>query len=369
MSKLRVCYDYQVFSWQRVGGISRYFTELAARIQALPSAQACVVAPLHINSYLATRRREIPTAGLYLGRAPRAPLLAGRACKALARALTALKRPDIVHETYYEAAATAGPAAKVVLTAYDMVDELFPELFPLNARVRGLRERAFQRADHVICISESTRRDLLRLYPVEPAKVSVAHLASSLERGSGEPTSLGDPYFLYVGQRDSYKNFMGLLNAFAQSGLAQSHQLLCFGGGGFKPYELEQAERLGLPLGRLRYLAGGDSLLARCYAGAEAFVYPSLYEGFGIPLLEAMACGCPILCGSAGSLAEVAGEAALYRDVADPASLAEGLLALARSAELRQALVAKGHARAKAFSWDKCAEQTMGIYQKLLGRA
>jgi len=368
MRRMRVCYDYQIFSWQRVGGISRYFTELAARMHALPGAQACVVAPLHINRYLAERRSAIPTWGLYAGRAPRAALLADKACAALARPLTAAARPDIVHETYYEAAGTAPRSARLVLTAYDMVDELYPELFPLNARVRSLRQQAFDRADHVICISESTRRDLLRLYAVEPGKASVVHLASSLAPSSEAPFSLGEPYFLYVGQRDSYKNFMGLLKAFAQSGLAESHRLLCFGGGSFKPYELEQAGCLGIPSDRVRSIAGDDALLARCYAGAVAFAYPSLYEGFGIPLLEAMACGCPILCGRAGSLAEVAGPAAHYCDAADPASLAEGLLALARFPKARQGLIAQGRERAKAFSWDRCAEQTLSIYEKLLGR-
>jgi glycosyltransferase involved in cell wall biosynthesis len=366
---MRVCYDCQIFSWQRVGGISRYFVELAARIHAMPGARARVVAPLHINRYLAGQRAAIPTSGFYVGGVPRAAVLAGRASGSLARALSRAYKPDIVHETYYSPISTTGSPAKVVLTVYDMIDEMYPELFPLNAKARGIRAAAFERADAVIAISESTRRDLLRQYAVDPGKVSVTHLATSLKPSSGPLLSLGDPFFLYVGQRDGYKNFQSLLCAFARSGLARTHKLVCFGGGGLRPYELEQAQRLGLPRDRVLLMAGDDRLLARCYAAAVAFVYPSLYEGFGIPLLEAMACGCPIICGSAGSLAEVAGPAALLCDVADPDAVALALGSLARSPEARQALLAKGRERARAFSWDKCAEQTFSIYEKLLGRA
>jgi glycosyltransferase involved in cell wall biosynthesis len=229
-----------------------------------------------------------------------------------------------------------------------------------------VRKAAFDRVDHLICISENTRTDLIRLYEVDAAKVSVIPLASSIVPSTRPPLPIEEPFFLYVGSRWGYKNFTGLMEAFRQSNLYKSHKIVCFGGDGFTDHELQRLKDLGLPLDRFEIIAGDDDLLARYYASALALVYPSLYEGFGIPLLEAMECNCPVLCGNASSLPEVAGDAAGYFDASDPLSIAEAMLKIANSPDGRRQLIQRGRDRVSQFSWDKCAKQTYAVYERLL---
>src|SRR5262249_28133837 len=149
-------------------------------------------------------------------------------------------------------------------------------------------------ADHVICISENTRQDLVRLFGVDPARTSVVHLGYSLtaqadplhtDNGEGRPT------LLYVGSRTGYKNFTALLQAYASSPVLREFELIAFGGHPVLPDERKEIERLGIG-DRVRFESGSDRELAARYRAASAFVFPSKYEGFGIPPLEAMSHGC-----------------------------------------------------------------------------
>jgi glycosyltransferase involved in cell wall biosynthesis len=123
---------------------------------------------------------------------------------------------------------------------------------------------------------------------------------------------------------------------------------------------------MGVPRERVVNVTGDDSKLASFYATAEAFVYPSIYEGFGIPMLEAMECGCPVLCGNTSSMPEVAGDAAIYFNARDTQEMAAALQKIVHSSEERLSLIAKGKERVKQFSWDICAQQTYSVYEKLL---
>jgi glycosyltransferase involved in cell wall biosynthesis len=225
---------------------------------------------------------------------------------------------------------------------------------------------AFDRADHLICISNNTRADLIRLYGVDPARVSVIHLASSIVPSNKPPLTPDEPFFLFVGGRWGYKNFLGLAQAYRDSGLYKSHKVICFAAGSFASHELQRLNELDLPLDRFEIIDGDDDLLARYYASAVALVYPSLYEGFGIPPLEAMACGCPVICCNSSSMPEVAGDAALFCDASEPSALSQAMLKLANSPSKRQELVQKGFERVRQFSWDRCAEETFAVYERLL---
>jgi glycosyltransferase involved in cell wall biosynthesis len=178
-----------------------------------------------------------------------------------------------------------------------------------------------------------------------------------------------EPFFLYVGHRYAHKNFPRLRAAFAESLLFKTHKLVCFGGDQFTEDEQKRAKELGIPPDRIVQISGGnDDLLSRYYASAEAFVYPSEYEGFGIPLLEAMECGCPVICSNNSSIPEVAGDAAIYFDAEDIHSISNAMLRVAQSPSERSQLIMKGKVRCKQFSWDICARQTYSVYERLLGR-
>jgi glycosyltransferase involved in cell wall biosynthesis len=204
---------------------------------------------------------------------------------------------------------------------------------------------------------------------VNPQKISVIHLGYTLREGlSKRKLNIGDkPYILYVGQRYTYKNFSRLLQAYSNSPrLKKAFKLVCFGGARFSNDEINQIKKLNLKAEDIAHFNGNDNILRTLYANATAFVFPSLYEGFGIPPLEAMSFKCPVVCSNKSSLPEVAGDAAEYFD---PYNIEEMMLSIESvifSTEKRNDLIEKGLKRIKLFSWEKCTEQTLEVYSSLL---
>jgi glycosyltransferase involved in cell wall biosynthesis len=367
MVRMRICYDYQVFATQKYGGISRYFVELASRIHQYAGAEVRVISPLYRSKFLVEKSTAIPVFGIHCaGDFRGATRVIRRLDSASSRLLSATFRPDIVHETYYSRNRTSSASTKTVVTVYDTIEELFPEYFPMSKKTVEIRKSVYSRVDHVICISENTRKDLIKIYGVNQEKVSVVHLASSIVAPIESSVAIGGPFFLYVGDRGGYKNFSGLLAAFAESFLYKTHKLVCFGGGPLKATEQTRMSQLGIPSGQVLFVGGDDTLLASYYATADAFIYPSLYEGFGIPLLEAMQCGCPVLCSNNSSIPEVAGDAAIYFDATDPKDISDAMKKVVQTSEERNRLITRGKLRVKQFSWDICAQQTFAVYERLL---
>ncbi len=362
---MQICYDYQIFAAQKYGGISRYIVEVASRIHQLPDAQVRVIAPLYRSKLLEDRRSQIPVVGTYVSKSfTRVTGLCLRVDAILSRTVQGSYRPDIVHETFYSPKSTVKSARRTVITVHDMIAELFSD----SSNPPGplpVKKAAFDRADHLICISQNTRADLIRLYKVDPSKISVISLASSIVPSRKPLLPTAEPFFLYVGGRWGYKNFLGFAEAYKESNLYKTHKVVCFGGDSFATHELARLHELNLPLDRFEIVDGDDEMLSRYYAAAVALVYPSLYEGFGIPLLEAMECGCPVLCGNSSSLPEVAGDAASYFDARDLSAIGDTMLKVANSPEERKRLIQKGRERVKLFSWDKCTQQTYTVYKEL----
>jgi glycosyltransferase involved in cell wall biosynthesis len=369
---LKVAFDQQVFLLQEYGGISRYICSLARELALMPDLQTQVVAPLHFNRNLAALehvggvRRMLPRLSTKLFR----PV--AFASKHLARCAIGRFKPDILHETYYSFDDYCPKGARRVLTVYDLIHERYSDLFERSHMTTGPKKAAAQRADHVICISESTRRDLISYCGVAPEKTSVVYLGVDLEfiRSSGRAVGrLGSPreFLLYVGARGGYKNFARFLRAFAHSASLKSDlDLVCFGGGPLSHAELQAAKGLGLRQGQLIHRSGNDSFLAQLYSEAEALVYPSLYEGFGIPTLEAMAVGCPVITSNTSSLPEVVGDAGEYIDPIDEVAMMHAMERVVGSPSRRAELIALGLQQYPKFTWQACAQQTHEIYRKLL---
>ena len=362
---MRIAYDHQIFWWQEYGGISRYYVELANALASMGGNAVTVIAPLYVNQYLRHAKPELRVTGIAV------PLWRGStaAYRALAafpmRMLLDRFRPDIVHETYYSPERRAPHESRLVLTVFDMIHEKFPDRFQADDPTSRDKAAAVRRADHIICISEHTRRDLIEMLGVPEEKTSVVYLASSIANEHISASVQFDrPYLLYVGSRSGYKNFSSLLKAYAGSALLRDNFLLvCFGGGVFSIKELESQHDLGLSPEQVRYVSGGDDILAGLYSRADAFVCPSIYEGFGIPPLEAMAMGCPVACSGSSSLPEVVGDAA---ETFDPTNIEEigavlGNIVASKEKQARMAQV--GRNRASFFTWKKCADQTLAVYQ------
>jgi glycosyltransferase involved in cell wall biosynthesis len=364
---MRVVFDHQVFAFQTYGGISRYFVRLAEAINGHAGHSARIVAPVHVNAYLG----ELPPGsvrGFRIGATDFNRKVARNVARRVAAPMIAAERPDIVHETYFAAKGSAPRGVPTVLTVYDMIHEIFADSYHPDDQTRALKRAAVRRADHVLCISASTERDLIAHIPEAAGKTSVVLLGfDSFAAPVGSEAPPERPYLLYVGERTRYKNFTGLLRAYANAQrLHSGFDLVCFGGGAVSADERAAISELGLDAARLHFRAGDDALLARTYRGASAFIYPSLYEGFGIPPLEAMSSGCPVIAANVSSIPEVCGDAAAYFDPASPDAIAAAIEAVVFDSARSADLVARGRLRLGAFSWAHCADATLATYRALL---
>ncbi|ADL55307.1 glycosyltransferase family 4 protein [Gallionella capsiferriformans] len=369
---IRLAYDHQIFATQQYGGISRYFFELASRLDNHKECEVSVIAPLYVNQYLSAKSNSAFVHGKLFPWAFRGfRRTVNTVNQLLLPAYWVGERFDIIHETYFSKTAY-GSANCRVLTVYDMISELYPEQFIGISEAASIKRAAVARADHIICISESTRRDLIRIFGVDEHKTSVVHLGYSLSADSGirvARLASGKPYLLYVGMRQpDYKNFMGFCRAYSTSAqLMSDFDIVAFGGGGFTLSERQMLDKLGIQ-NNVHQVGGNDAELCAYYKGAAIFVYPSMYEGFGIPPLEAMNFGCPVACSNVSSVPEVVGEAAEFFDPSDESDMRRAIESVVYSESRVECLRTLGTERLAFFSWDKCAQETLGIYQDLFER-
>jgi glycosyltransferase involved in cell wall biosynthesis len=367
-----IIYDHQTFIGQEFGGISRYFCELAARVHRTEGFSARVIAPVHYNAYLPDC--PVPQSALRMPVRFRGESRLYRLInEALSPALTATAAPSLVHQTYYSPLASRKSRTPIVLTVFDMIHELFPDNFPATDPIFRCKAACVAAADHVLCISQSTANDLMRLFGVPAEKISITYLAySDIFAQTAEATELPPhvrPYVLYVGHRGGYKNFETALRAYASSArLRHEFDFVTFGGpASFSVTEQATMTNLSLRLGSVVRLGGSDEHLARAYRHARAFIYPSRYEGFGIPPLEAMASGCVTVCADSSSIPEVVGDAGLLFNPDDVDAARQSLEDACFDEALRAQLLARGSARVREFSWDRCAHETVNAYRQMIG--
>lgn len=301
---------------------------------------------------------------------------------------------DLYHAPYY-VRPYAGLPCPAVTTLYDAIPLRFPgEVSPQARLLYGLLHRlAIRSSRRLIAISESARADLSAAFDIPPAALAVTPLAADPRLRPQPPEAvaavrarhgLPERYLLCVSSNKPHKNLAGLVEAWAALGargwgvesrgriaqpLARSPTLVLAGHWDPRyPQARESAERLDVGES-VRFLPGvSEAELPALYAGAELFVYPSLYEGFGLPPLEAMACGAPVVCGDRSSLPEVVGDAALLTDVRDPKALASAIGRALADQALREWLRAAGLRRAASFSWRRTAEATLRVYEAAADR-
>jgi glycosyltransferase involved in cell wall biosynthesis len=367
---MRIAFDCQAFVLQSYGGISRYFTRIVQGLMKMEQ-QVGVFAPLHRNNHL----KSLPQEAIYGRYTNRYPPKTTRLFLAFnqfkSRSRIARWKPDLVHETYYARFGSAPRACPTVITVYDMIHELFQNEIPVTDSEATNKRIAINRADHVLCISENTKLDLMRLHGTPASKLSVVHLGFDqfvAREGLLTPHTLsGKPYLLYVGQRAGYKNFAGFLkSAAASKRLISDFDIIAFGGGKFSSIELRLIRSLGFAADQVRHKSGNDGLLGNLYSSARAFVYPSIYEGFGIPPLEAMAHRCPVISSNTSSMPEVIGAAGEYFNPVDTDEMSHAIEAVVYSDSRIDELRELGERQLKAFSWNKCTQETLNVYRSLI---
>jgi glycosyltransferase involved in cell wall biosynthesis len=370
---LRVQVDGVIYQIEAVGGVSRHFNELLPRM--------CTFEPeLHVRVFVDGPLQQQPP------RHERIQLIHSQSTNPVrtksgfrrmflpvsrmgARLLEGWKgsgRDEIWHSTYYTL--PKNWQGKQVATLHDAVHELYPDLYdtPFDDHLRLQKRQSIEAADAVICVSETTRQEASGYYGVEPERLVVIHNACSpiFRRIEMDISKSGEPFILYVGSRSPIKNFDRLLEAYAAWHL-RSEVSLVVAGRGWTVQERERLRRLKIQKKVRLEEDVDDENLCRLYNQAAVFVYTSLYEGFGIPLLEAMACGCPVAASRIPSTLEVAGDYPFYFDSHEPGDLLSAS-EQALSAGRDDCLTKAGIARAAEFSWDKTAMKTLEVYRSLL---
>jgi glycosyltransferase involved in cell wall biosynthesis len=338
--------DGFVYTYQRHGGINRIFEEVAPRLAGLGIPVSIQVPRGTVLPFTPHKKYEFPK------------WLPVRKCwQAVSHVNFFRSRAAVYMASYY-----GSPPARrgfALTTLYDMIPELMGfdrgEQAEYWRRFLEQKKRCLLASDHLIAISEHTRKDFLALYPqVSPERVSVLHLAVGPEFSPGEVGGRGEPYILFVGNRGGYKNFAQLLKTYAESErLRAAYRLTVLTPPAWTDEEMSLMAPFAARVDRLPS-ATPEELVA-LYRGAAVFVYPSLYEGFGLPILEGMACGVPVVTSCRASMPEVGGDAAVYFDPDRPGDLRRVLEDVCFDDGLRGRLRQLGPARAARFTWDAFA--------------
>jgi glycosyltransferase involved in cell wall biosynthesis len=361
---VRLAFDEQIFAIQSYGGISRVFAELAA---AFSSESVTDLDLLPINAAI-VNRYLLDSDELRTQLQVRQARNQWTALFRYATRLPSHRNADVVHNTFYlpQGLASIGGAARIV-TIHDMIPELLP-----HTRRRldfiTLKKRYVESADHIICVSEATKQDLIKVYGPPSVPVTVVHHGVDPRFHPVEQRHhrLPERYVLFVGHRGQYKDARVLFRAFAELAKEDpSINLVCVGGDGFSPAETRQIEYLGIGARVTQHFLSDEEMIS-AYSHALAFVFPSHFEGFGLPALEAMACGAPVVLAAASSLPEVGGDAALYFEPGSVDDLARVLRALLTDDAARSKATQLGLDRAAEFTWRRAACATARVYREAL---
>lgn len=366
---MKILYDFQIFSLQDFGGISRYFIELIHHLEAEKDIKTELAIYFSNNSYL--RRSHSLYAKPFLSNTNLfwKNIIIEKINKILCGPRINKKDYDIFHPTYYDTYFLSLIGKKpFVLTVYDMIHEHYEEIRSVEKTISEQKRRLVQKASKVIAISENTKQDLLRYFHANEKKIEVVHLGNSVfpKPIAVNHRSIPEKFILYVGVRSFYKNFKPFLSSMVPLLTKDENlHLLCAGGGDFRNEEISLFKNAGVDKKVIHYPID-DNLLGHLYRNARVFVFPSLYEGFGIPVLEAFGCGCPVVLSNSSSLPEIGKDAALYFDPQEEQSIRNTVESVLYNEDIRKELIARGFERVKEFSWGKTARETRRIYESLV---
>jgi glycosyltransferase involved in cell wall biosynthesis len=366
---MKVFFDHQIFTEQTHGGISRYFFELMDKFKS--HDEKLISSTIFSNNeYLrfSNKRSSIP-------------FFPNTQFKGKIKLMNGVNRWnserilrkgnfDVFHPTFYDRYFLNKLGSKpFVLTVHDLINEKFINQYDYlkkEIEITNSKRELIMRADRIIAISENTKNDIIDYYKVDKSKISVVHLGFSfpINEEITDPI-LNFKYVLFVGKRIMYKNFLFTIETISDLLIKNDLKFVCFGGGGFSMKEIELIQRLELQEYVIHFNKYDDKSLHNLYSNALFFIFPSLYEGFGLPLLEAFASDCPVLSSYGGSLKEIGGVAPIYFNPEDSQSLYDTFSKLIGSSDMIKNCKKNGKERLKYFSWDKTYEDTIKVYNSL----
>lgn len=361
---MKIIFNNTIFFNQKFGGISRYITCLAESMLK-KNIDVKIVAPIHKNQYLNKISKEL-ISGLFIKRIPNLKII-DKFNNFLFKNNIFFKNSKIIHDTYYSESLLYVKNKKKVLTIYDMIHEKFPNLYGRD--LISHRKRIISQSDFFICISKKTQEDFLNFYNVSKERTKVIYLGAEhiIKENNILNFSVGfkKPFILYIGSREKYKNFITLFNAYCHSNkLKNDFNIVCFGGNFFSKDELINFEKNNLR-SNLFHMTGGDDILKQLYIKASALVFPSIHEGFGLPLVESMKIGCPVIASNAEVIKEICGQGVQYFDYNSFEELKIILEETLYSQNKLEILKKKGYQIVENFKWSECADETLKVYNSI----
>ncbi len=370
---MKIILDSQAFNYQKYGGVSRYYTEIFSILSN--KADLEIITPWFYTKnvyyqesklYNKSQRRN----SFFLELLSKLGISIRKKSKKLnySSTINGLVQGsfDIFIPTYYDPYFLKFINEKpFILTVYDMIHELFPQYFSDAAELKENKLLLIEKSTKIIAVSQNTKKDILALYPhIDESKIEVIYHGTSIKVNENVNVNLPENYILYVGSRADYKNFKFLAEAVKELLKNDSNLfLVCAGGGKLDKEENEFIKSLDLEKQIVQF-DFKENELGYFYKKAMCFVFPSLYEGFGIPVLESMACECPVVLGNHSSFPEVAGNAGVYFDVNSKEDLKEKIQKLINSEELRKEFSIRGTEQIKKFTWELAAQQCLDLYKK-----
>lgn len=356
---MKILYDYQAFEMQKFGGISRYFANLYKSIP-LQSGFSTKISVVASNNYY-FNELDIKKHFHFLTRFPNR---SENVNKNYSRFCISKDNFDIFHPTYYHPYFLKKLKKPFVLTVHDFTHEKYPAFFQSNDPTIERKQRLIEKADKIIAISNATKNDLLLYYPhINPNKVEVVHHGHfSIINNDTLDIKLPDNYILYVGDRRGYKNFFTLIDALTEIKL-KDITLVCTGS------ELTTIEKSYINFkkvqNRVVQMRVSDKQLYHIYQKAKLFIYPSLYEGFGLPILEAFECKCPTLLSDIDCFQEVATNNALYFNPISVHDITEKINYALDNLNLMKQFADGGYKRLSLFTPENNVKNTLAIYSSI----
>ena len=361
MKSLFIIYDYQIFEMQRFGGISRYFCEIIKRI----SAKHKITVRYSINYYLTSWMLEKSLILLPRFIYKRYHSFFEKKNHEITKKLLKTGGPYLLHPTYYDPYFLDYIGENpYIITVHDMIHEKFPQ-YVTDANITiGHKKKVITRANRIIAISENTKKDIIEIFNINPQKIDVIYHSTSMKHFSGKHKlqifkdhKCGDKYKEYMETKNWLYTQINQLTINKDTIIALYRKLK----------KDEQDMLIGMGIFEYTiHIKASDQALSELYSRALLFVYPSLYEGFGIPILEAYACHCPVALSNTSCFPEIAGDAAVYFDPYSISSMSEAITKVIYNEEKRSQLIRLGNERLKRYSWEKAAQKTEEAYQKAI---
>lgn len=363
---MKILYDYKIFYQQQFGGISSYFYNLAKELYKTDN-QFLFYSPIHKNFYLKNIKKQ-NIKGNYLKFLPSSGIKLFEVINHnLTEKFIKNYKPDIIHETYYSQKKYK-TKTKIVCTVYDMINEVYPNFFKNHEQISFTKRETINRADKIICISNKTKEDLINYFSIDENKIDVVYLASGFQNNTSMINSKKKypNHILFVGSRHGYKNYSNFISAYSKSkNLKENFKIIFFGGERVGKLDYRIIEQNKLDPHNIIFLNDKQTNLPFLYSNVTALVYPSFYEGFGLPIIEAMSFGCPVISSNGGALKEIGGDGIEYFNPMDVDDISFTLNKILSSNEILDNQIKYGIKRSQKFSWEECTKKTIQVYKKI----